>query len=233
MRSLPQPLPSSSAQSLAQSESVLQESFSRLSLSPPSPTPSLMGGASSLFARPAHQRRLWPPQERDEDDVDVHDGLVGRGVSALPSASVSGGGNGSGNGRQVSDRQRQQMQYTENLSPSPLEEPHEEATQQLPAADATNISAAVDSNPLSAAFLYVYSLVTTSPADVAGLRPRDFIIAIDAFTKRGWEPNMIEVSTATRTTLVSALSSAAVSLTVTRTLVLCAVGCEPHGAALA
>ena len=88
------------------------------------------------------------------------------------------------------------MQYTESLSPWPLEEPHEETSERVAstaASAAGGSNTAPDNNPLSAAILYVYSLVTTSPADVAGLRPRDFIIAIDSFTKRGWQPDMIEV----------------------------------------
>ena len=198
------PLPASSAQSLARSERLLEDSYSRLSFSPPSPTPSLMDGGSALFARPAHQRRLWPPhsqQQRDDEDDDV----VGGGsadraapVASAASRSSDAGSGGSGiGGRPVSDRQRQQMQYTESLSPSPLEEPHEETDNHLasaqPSGGDSSAGVPTDSNPLSAAILYVYSLVTTSPADVAGLRPRDFIIAIDRFNKQGWQPDMIEV----------------------------------------
>ena len=196
------PLPPNIAQSLAHSDRVLEESYSRLSLSPPSPTPSLMPGASSsIFARPAHQRRLWSRQaDDDEDEEEVGGGrsTVGMRSVAVPAAagSAAGGGNGgSGNGRQVSERQRQQMQYTESISPSPLEEPHEDTDERAASAmPAGAVASPVDSNPLSAAILYVYSLVTTSPADVAGLRPRDFILSIDKYSKRGWQPDMIEVT---------------------------------------
>ena len=48
-------------------------------------------------------------------------------------------------------------------------------------------------NPLSAAILYVHSLVSTSPADVAGLQVRDFVLEIGPYSKdSGWEVNMIE-----------------------------------------
>ena len=199
-------LPASSAQSLAHSDRLLEESYSRLSLSPPSPTPSLMSGASSVFARSAHQRRLWPPQADDDEEEEA----VSRAsrpvrVPSVPSAAAhpqegngSGNGGNGGNGRQVSERQRQHMQYTESLSPSPLEEPHDEPDKRAAStAPVGAVSSAADGNPLSAAILYVYSLVTTSPADVAGLRPRDFILSIGSFSKQGWQPDMIEVSPST------------------------------------
>ena len=163
-----------------------------------------MYGGSTFFARPAHQRRLWPLHsqlERDDEDEEVASSqLAVRELNEAPTTiRLSEGGSGSGNnGRQVSDRQRQQMLYTESLSPSPLEEPHEETDARFSSlASSSSVgssSNSADGNPLSAAILYVYSLVTTSPADVAGLRPRDFIIAIDSFTKRGWQPDMIEVT---------------------------------------
>ena len=192
------PLPTSYEQSLAQSERLLEDSYSRLSLSPPSPTPSLLNGASSLFARPAHQRRLWPLQHEQDDDDERDERDSSLLVRSVPVASAAAGRlhdgtSGGGNGRPVSDRQRQQMQYTESLSPSPLEEPHEKRDEQLASATPSSDGSSADTNPLSAAILYVYSLVTTSPADVAGLRPRDFILAIDTFNKRGWQPDMIQV----------------------------------------
>ena len=53
-------------------------------------------------------------------------------------------------------------------------------------------ASAPSTNPLSSAILYVHSLVSTSPAEVAGLRVRDFIIEIDGYSKSGWEVNHIE-----------------------------------------
>ena len=257
-------------------------SLSSLPLSPPSPTPSLRSSSAFLpFAAGGQRGQLRPSASRQLSALSASRFSSSRVSSPQPVPASRHAGEGRGalcGGRVFSARQRQQMAFTERLSPTPMEEPEEEeelkggrrdgqagrgssahsltaATDRqhwtatphtprhlmldcavFPSAAGTVLAAAPSraaqplssarrllssrpsavvcptsalspspsppllpagsptssSNPLLSAILYVHTLISTSPADAAGLRVRDFIVEIAHFSKAaGWTPNML------------------------------------------
>ena len=257
-------------------------SLSSLPLSPPSPTPSLRSSSAFLpFAAGGQRSQLRPSASRQLSALSASRFSSSRVSSPQPVPASRHAGEGRGalcGGRVFSARQRQQMAFTERLSPTPMEEPEEEeevkggrrdgqagrgsgahslttATDSsagqrrlrllltlmrgcaiFPSAAGTVLAAAPSraaqplssarrllssrpsavvcptsalspspsppllpagsptssSNPLLSAILYVHTLISTSPADAAGLRVRDFIVEIAHFSKAaGWTANML------------------------------------------